>query len=121
VITVNETGSYKVTAANAVTGLCSTTSNTVVVAAEPSAKLFIYPSPTSGRFNVSYYNAGVATQQSITIYDSKGARVYNKVFAVTQPYQLHAFDFRSFGRGVYYVILRDASGKKIKTGKVAVL
>jgi hypothetical protein len=120
VITVNDLGSYKVTAANAVTGLCSTTSNIVTVTAAPSAKLFIYPSPTSGRFTVSYYNAGAATQQGITIYDSKGARVFNKVFAVTQPYQLHAVDLRAFGHGIYYVILRDASGKKIKTGQVAV-
>jgi hypothetical protein len=121
VVSVNELGKYKVTVANAVTGLCSTTSNEVTVSAAPSAKLFIYPNPNAGIFTVSYYNSSTAaTTQGITIYDSKGAKVWNKVYNVTQPYQLHQVDLRRNGGGVYFVVLRDASGKRVKTGEVMV-
>ena len=119
-VTLTGLGVYTVTAADAGNLACVSQPASITISDSASSKLFIYPSPTTGKFTVAYHNAGAATQQGITIYDSKGARVFNKVFAVTQAYQLHAIDLRAAGNGIYYVVLRDASGKKIKTGQVAV-
>lgn len=49
-----------------------------------------------------------------------GRRGDDNVFAVNQAYQLHAIDFRRYSSGVYYVVLRDSNGKKVKTGEVLI-
>ena len=70
---------------------------------------------------MSYYNAGGAnTKQSVTVYDSKGARVYVKTFTFTGPYELHDIDISERSRGVYFIVVGDANGKKIIDGKVLV-
>ncbi len=118
---VNSLGNYMVVVTSA-TGSCQ--SQLIEIKAEPSSRLFIFPSPNNGQFKVSYYNAGASltnqTTQSITIYDSYGRRVHTKVYIVSQAYQLHQIDMRGSGAGVYYVILREANGNKVKTGEVIV-
>jgi hypothetical protein len=89
-----------------------------------SSKLFIYPSPNDGRFTISYYSPGASasnkTTQNIKIYATDGRIVLNKTSEVSQPYQLHPMDLRSAGSGIYYIVLREANGNKIKTGEVVV-
>ena len=119
-VNVNTLGDYKVVVTDLATGTCINQSNVVTIAALPSDKLFIYPSPSDGQFTVTYYNSGSTTTEGITIYDSYGREVYNNTFAVTQAYQLHKIDLRRNSAGVYYVVLRDANGKKIKTGEVLI-
>jgi serine protease AprX len=83
--------------------------------------LFIYPSPNNGQFKVSYYNsAGGNTKQTVIVYDAKGAKVYHKLFTFSGPYQLHDIDLRGKAKGVYFVVIGDANGKKIIDGKVLV-
>ncbi|MEZ5028167.1 MAG: T9SS type A sorting domain-containing protein [Ferruginibacter sp.] len=121
VATVNSLGNYMVIVSSS-TGSCQ--SETIEIKATPSTKLFIFPSPNNGQFTVSYYTEGATTtnpsKQSIVIYDSYGRRVHNKEYTVTQPYQLHQIDMRGFGGGVYYIVLREANGNKIKTGEVVI-
>ncbi len=121
VVSLNELGTYTVVAT---IGSCISTASSVVIADSATNKLFIFPSPNDGRFTVSYYAAGASatnpTKQTITIYDAQGRRVHNKEYPVTQPYQLHQIDMRRNGAGVYYVVLREANGNKIKTGEVVV-
>lgn len=120
-VNVNTLGTYRVVVTDQATGTCINQSNDLVIGAAASDRLFIFPSPTDGQFTVSYYNAAAGTtKQGITIYDSWGRRVYDNVFAVNQAYQLHAIDFRHYSSGVYYVVLRDSNGKKIKTGEVLI-
>ncbi len=121
IATVNSLGSYRVIVTSA-TGSCQ--SELIDITALPSTKLFVFPSPNDGRFTVSYYTAGASntnkTKQSITIYDSYGRRVHTQEYEVTQPYQLHPIDMRRNGSGVYFIVLREANGNKIKTGEVVV-
>lgn len=120
-VTVNNLGVYRAVVTDQATGTCINQSNTLTIAASPSDKLFIFPSPNDGQFTVTYYNGQtVSTTQGITIYDSYGRRVYNNVFPVNQAYQLHKIDLRRYSAGVYHVVIRDYSGKKIKTGKVVI-
>jgi hypothetical protein len=119
--TVNSLGSYRVVVSSG-SGNCQSLIKDIT--ALPSSDLFVFPSPNDGVFSVSYYTAGVSSanpsKQSITIYDALGRRVHNKEYTVSQAYQLHRIDMRHNGGGVYFIVLREANGNKIKTGKVVV-
>jgi len=98
---------------------CAAQSSSVTISATASDRLFIFPSPNSGNFSVSYYNAGgVATTRQLAIFDSKGARVYQEVFPISGPYTVLPIDLQHVARGIYFVIIGDASGKKLIEGKV---
>jgi hypothetical protein len=121
IVSVTELGNYKVVVSNG-TGTCQ--SGVITITAMPRNKLFIFPIPNNGIFKVSYYAAGASvtnpTKQSITIYNSYGQRVHNEEYVITQPYQLNKIDMRRNGKGVYYVVLREANGNKVETGEVIV-
>jgi hypothetical protein len=121
VVNLDELGTYSVVAT---IGSCISNTASISISDSASNKLFIFPSPNDGRFTVAYYAAGATagnpTRQTITIYDSQGRLVHNKEYEVRQPYQLHQLDMRRNATGVYYVVLREANGNKIKTGEVVV-
>jgi Metallo-peptidase family M12B Reprolysin-like/Secretion system C-terminal sorting domain len=122
VANVNSLGNYRVVVTSG-TGSCQ--SELKEITALPSTKLFIFPSPNDGRFTITYYTdapypVNPKKTQSINIYDSYGRLVLRKTYEVSQAYQLHKMDLRQMGSGVYYVVLRDANGNKVKTGEVVV-
>ncbi|HWR33093.1 MAG TPA: zinc-dependent metalloprotease family protein [Chitinophagaceae bacterium] len=101
--------------------VCSNLSPVVTITATPSDNLFIFPSPNDGRFTVSYYNnGGASTKRTVAIFDSKGSLVYSREFNITGAYTLIPVDLQTDNTGIYYVVVGDASGKKIATGKVHV-
>ncbi len=120
-VDVNHLGTYTVVAT---IGSCISVPATITILDSVSSKLFIYPSPNDGRFTISYYSPGASnsnkTTQKISIYASNGRLTFNKTYDVTQPYQLHQMDLRAFGSGVYYIVLTEANGNKIKTGEVVI-
>jgi hypothetical protein len=123
VVNVEKIGAYQVKIQEAWPAnlVCTNESPIVTITATPSTQLFIYPSPNDGQFTVSYYNSsGGNTTRTITIYDSKGAKVYNAKFQVTGPYTLLPIDVRPAQTGIYYVVVGDANGNKLAEGKVLV-
>jgi len=118
-IDLDDLGNYTVTVTNA-TGLpCAATSAVLAIRDSATTRLFIYPSPNTGEFKVTYYTPGT-TQHTISIYDSKGANVYVRSHTITTPYQRMDVDMRRFGKGVYRVVLTDKSGKRLADGAVVV-
>jgi hypothetical protein len=116
-----EIGDYRVDIVNQVTG-CNNQSNVLTIGTSASERLFIFPTPNNGQFTVSYYNsAGTASQRSVTVYDSKGSKVYTRKFAVTGPYTLLNINIQPAQRGIYYVVVGDASGKVLVEDKVLVI
>jgi hypothetical protein len=100
---------------------CISLPASITILDSASSRLFIYPSPNDGRFRVAYHNPGGATvKQGFTIYDAAGRTVYNTTYTISQAYKNIDVDLRRYGAGVYYLVLRDANGKKIKTGEVMV-
>jgi hypothetical protein len=115
-----EIGAYSVRIINPVTG-CNNESQPLTIGATASDRLFIFPSPNNGRFTVSYFNSeGAATQQTITVYDSHGARIYSAKLPVAGPYTLHDINIRGVAGGLYLVVIGDANGKRLARGKVLV-
>lgn len=120
---VENIGTYHVTISETFgSGLvCASQSGPVVITAGVSNRLFIFPSPNDGSFTVSYYNNGGAnTSRTITVFDAKGAKVYNAKFPVSGPYTLIPVNIKPAQTGIYIVVVGDASGKKLVEGKVLV-
>ncbi len=123
VVNIETTGSYRVRIQEAFSSglVCSNQSPDVIIEAAASSNLFIFPSPNDGLFTVSYYNnGGSSTSRTVTVYDSKGAKLYNAKFPVTGPYTLLKVDIKPALTGIYYVVIGDAAGKKLAEGKVLV-
>ncbi len=118
-VNISNLGDYKVTVMDA--NGCVNQSQVVTITDSANSKLFIFPSPNDGQFNIAYYNQGGASiKRIVTIFSNKGEKVYTKDFQINQAYQLLNIDMRKHGAGVYYVFLSDANGNKLETGKVLV-
>ncbi|MGF2412843.1 MAG: zinc-dependent metalloprotease family protein, partial [Ferruginibacter sp.] len=86
-------GDYRVTITDA--NGCVNQSQVITIADSANSKLFIYPSPNDGQFTIAYHNpGGSGTKQLITIYSSKGEKVYYKEFPINVAYELLRIDLR---------------------------
>jgi len=118
-VNVTNLGSYQVQVSD--DNGCTNQSAVVTIAGKASSSIYIYPNPNNGQFTVSYYNAsGSSTKQSVTIYDSKGAKVYYKQFSFAGFYGLLDVDLGNQPKGLYIVVIGDANGKKLIEGKVLI-
>lgn len=114
--TINQLGNYQVVVTNS-SGSCQ--SSIVNITHAVSSRLFIFPSPNDGQFNVTYYNnGGASTQRRIIIVNADGQLAYDKVFNISGPYTLLNIDMQRAATGIYVVEVFDNSGKKLAEGKV---
>jgi Peptidase family M1 domain/Secretion system C-terminal sorting domain len=123
VVTINQIGSYYVIARETYgSGLqCNTTSSSVVINADESNKLFIYPSPNNGSFNIAYYNANTtSTKHTVVVYDAKAALVYKNEFSITGSFAQLPIKLRAVSSGDYFVVVYDATNKKLLEGRFQV-
>jgi hypothetical protein len=120
-ITINDNGigSYTVSVTD-ING-CSSSSNNLFIRDTILNYTFIYPNPNRGQFQVRFegipYNGQART---ITMYDAKCARVYRKAYSVSTSYEVMYVNVEQLSRGVYTLVLSDASGETLATGKVVI-
>ena len=122
VVDVDHVGSYTVSV-NDVNG-CNTTSAGIVITEEPNASLFIYPSPSTGKFQVRYFGLDLLANVpgAISVYDSRGAKVFSKSYNFIRiGYNSMVVDLTGFAKGIYRIDLMDGNGSRIKTGSVLIL
>jgi hypothetical protein len=122
-VNVEKAGDYKVRIQETWTSglVCATESAVVTIAAPASDRLFVFPSPNDGEFTVSYYNSsGNNSKRTITLYDAHGAKVYHAQFTVSGAYTLVPVNIKTAARGIYYIVVGDANGKRIAKGNVVV-
>jgi Peptidase family M1 domain len=122
-VNISQIGSYSATVKETYPSSlqCSNSAAPIVITAAESNKLFVFPTPNDGAFNLSLYNSGVAnTKQSVAVFDAKGAMVYKKEFTVTGYYTLLPINLQAASRGDYFVILYDAANKKLAQTKVQI-
>lgn len=117
-VNIDNIGAYTVRVTN--TAGCSNTSAVLDITDSATAKIFIYPNPNKGQFQVSYYNP-LPTQNNITVFDARGARILSKSVAITTAYQRMNVDVRNHGKGTYTVVLSNKENKKLATATVVVL
>ena len=118
-VDVDSLGYYKVAIVD-ING-CKNTSDVFEISEAVSTNLFVYPNPNNGNFQVRYYSTkGNKPVRTMLIYDSKGALVYNKVYTTAAPFARMDVNFKSFSKGIYAIILLDAAGKRLATGKASV-
>jgi hypothetical protein len=125
-VNVEQVGTYQVliqevfgTGPTAIT--CANESAVVTITAGTSSRLFIFPSPNDGQFTVSYQNVGgSSSNRTITVYNTSGAKVYHAQFNVSGAYTLLPINIKPAAKGIYYVVVGDAAGKKLAEGNVVV-
>jgi len=118
-IDVDKLGDYRLTVTD-VNG-CVNSSNVVSILDSATTTLFIYPNPNNGVFQVRYYSAySNVLPRGLTVYDSKGARIYNASYNITAPYARMDVDLRNFGKGVYWIELLDRNNQRLAVGRAVV-
>jgi len=100
---------------------CTNTSNSVLISDSVTGRVFIYPNPNTGRFQVRYYSVNANTLvRGLTIYDAKGSRVLVQQNTITAPYARMDVDMSKFGKGIYWVELGDLNGNRLAVGRVII-
>jgi subtilisin-like proprotein convertase family protein len=100
---------------------CTSISNTITIRDSASGNCFIYPNPTSGVFQVRYYSTpNNVLPRSLTIYDSKGDRVFTKFYTIGRPYDRMDVDMRAYGKGLYWVEIGDQNGNRLTMCRVVI-
>jgi hypothetical protein len=118
VVGIDELGEYTVELTD-VNG-CENMSNTLTIGGTETDKLWIYPNPSEGQFQVRLFYDGPYTDiRWIHIFDSKGRLVMKKAFDLypTQPpYMQMSFDMSAFPAGTYVVKVEEKYTGKTKSG-----
>ncbi len=99
---------------------CSALSNKVNVSDSLSSSIFIYPNPNDGRFQVRYHSIAAGESYIISVYDSKGARVYSRKYSGSGIYNRMDVDLQNAAAGVYLIDLSTDKGRRLATSKVII-
>jgi subtilisin-like proprotein convertase family protein/N-acetylneuraminic acid mutarotase len=103
---------------------CVNTSNIITLGAKASDRLWIYPNPNTGQFQVRlYYNGVQAERRIVRIYTIGGQLVQQKEFdlvTMTAPYLRMDFDLSRMAAATYVVKVVDSHAKEITSGLVVI-
>lgn len=121
-VNIDGVGTYQATVLS--TNGCSNKSNTLVIGSEASDRLWIYPNPTNGRFQVRlYYNSIYAEKRVVTVYNQLGQVITSKQFNLNSgsaPYLSMFFDVTNVPAGTYTVKVADHFTGKVVAGQLVV-
>ncbi len=122
--TVDALGSYRATVTD-VNG-CVASSNVLVIGAEATDKLWIYPNPTDGQFQVRlYFHENIFSEnRTIAIFNQLGQLVAKKDLNILRnnntPYLSQNFDLRHVSPGVYVVRVTHQFTGKMVSGLIVI-
>ena len=101
---------------------CVGTSNVVNISDSAQQKMFVYPNPSNGKFQVRYLSdVSNLSPRKITIYNAAGAIVYKASFVMFGGYTAMNIDLTSAASGIYYIHLMDNNEKQIATERVLIV
>jgi subtilisin-like proprotein convertase family protein len=125
VVNIDQLGSYQATVVD-VNG-CTNKSNSLIISAEATDKLWIYPNPTvNGAFQVRLYFGGdLAEKRVVTIYNPLGQVIESREFTLvrgTAPYQRMDFNLGggATAKGAYVVKVAHQYTGKVISGIILV-
>lgn len=115
-------GVYTVDVINSSTGCTGSSGNSVTIVDSLNTNLFIYPNPSTGVFQVRFNDKinGASSLRYVTIYDAKGARIFNRAFTITVPFGKMEIDLSDRQKGVYFIDLTDAAGTRLQSERVVI-
>lgn len=97
---------------------CDNISNQMTIADSATSSLYVYPNPNNGLFVVQQFDNTINQKRSITLFDTKGARVYYKEYTLSSGSDLMEVAVKKLSAGTYLLVLSDGNGHKIATKKV---
>jgi hypothetical protein len=117
-INVDQVGNYKVTYTD--NNGCSVTSNPdITITPEASPKLWVYPSPNNGKFQIRYYNDS-NEPTTILIHSTLGQIMYKKVLVATNAYSILDVNLNTVPNGVYIVTVVRANGTQLESKRIVI-
>lgn len=112
-------GLYQVSVTD--TNGCTNISDSASIRDSALGRMFIYPNPAEGQFQVRYYSEpNTSTPRTLNLYNNNGVKILTKSYTQTISYQRVDIDIRRNGKGMYWVELLDKNGKRICIKKVMV-
>lgn len=119
VVDINGPGDYQLRVTD-ING-CSNLSNIITITDRFALNLFVYPNPSTGKFQARYYSEpNTSLPRSLIVYDNMGNRVVTKSYTQTISYQRIDIDLRRQGKGLYWVELVDVKGKRLALSRVLI-
>ena len=101
---------------------CTNTSNTITISDSTSGRVFIYPNPNSGQFQVRYNPThNNVTPRGINVWNSRGRRILTQNYPLGQPYARMNVNLTNMGSGVYWIEVVDVNGDRLAVGRVEIL
>jgi hypothetical protein len=86
-----------------------------------SSSAFIYPNPTKDNLSVNLSDLILSKENiKITMFDSKGSRVYNQIFAVSKNNRLLNIKTAGLQSGTYFLVLTDNNGVVLERSKIVI-
>jgi hypothetical protein len=118
-VDINNLGSYTLKVTN-VNG-CVANATAIIIDANSSNSLFVYPNPSSGIFEVRYFSDVASLKpRKMVIFDAAGQLVYTANFAMFAAYTPMRVNLSNQASGIYQIHLLDNEGKKLITQKVLI-
>ena len=97
---------------------CTATSSDMVISAQESGHIYVYPNPNNGHFHIRFYNR-LNEQITIRIFDERGVAIYVKKATTTTAYSDIGVDVPGIIPGETYIVeIRGANERLIGSAKV---
>jgi hypothetical protein len=119
-LSVSDQGTYRVVY-TAPTG-CVGTSADLVISAQASNFVWIYPNPNNGIFNVRFYNRP-GEEVTVRVFNALGQQMYDRKVLTAAAYttiQVNLVNNKILASGVYVVVLYDSNGKEVESRKLII-
>ena len=101
---------------------CVNTSAPVTIADSLSGRVFIYPNPTGGIFQVRYNpTANNVQPRGLNVINKLGQRIIHQDYGLGLPYARMTVNMSNFSSGIYYVEVVDVNGGRLAVGRVEIL
>lgn len=113
-LTVDDIGSYTCTYTD-LNG-CVKVSDAMVVTGQASDKLWLYPAPNNGMFQIRFYNA-VNEAVTVNIFNSIGEKVWTKALTTGLNYTKIDVNISTLQSDTYTVEVMNSAGKKVGAKK----